>query len=380
MRKSLTKQEVLRRIIERHGDRYDYSKFEYVRGDIKSKIGCNLHGIFEQTPEMHWKGQGCPDCAKTSQVGKPRMSTQEFVEKARKVHGDRYSYIKSIYVSYTVKLTITCISHGDFEQSPENHISQKSGCTRCAIENTAQLRKSKDTFDEFLVKANKRHGNKFDYSGVEYVNRYTPIKIICSVHSQPFMQKPHYHLTKHSDCPTCKKEANGWDFDSFTKEASVKHGNKYKYFAESFTKLESKTKISCKEHGVFWQEAALHKMGSGCPSCVVTGFKPHKPGFFYLLKSNGIIKVGITSDFERRLSSINRSSCLNFEVYSSIYFEEGFVAQELERLVLKYLKINYPPMTDKFDGSTECFFTDDHYKILSEVQNIYFKCVAKTTQ
>ena len=109
----------------KHGDRYDYGRVVYVRSKDKVAITCKIHGDFEQRSSDHLQGVGCAKCA-----GVHGYSTQEWIQEAVAVHGDRYSYDRVAYVLSKDKVIITCKEHGDFEQIPKSHLSGK-GCPSC---------------------------------------------------------------------------------------------------------------------------------------------------------------------------------------------------------------------------------------------------------
>ena len=119
-----------------HNGKYDYSKVKYKNNHTKVTIICPTHGEFEQIPSMHLKGQGCPKCGNIITSKKLTHTTKEFIEKARKVHGNKYNYNKVKYIDVKTKVIIICPIHGEFEQTPDNHINQKSGCPICALENS----------------------------------------------------------------------------------------------------------------------------------------------------------------------------------------------------------------------------------------------------
>ncbi|RYC70676.1 hypothetical protein [Spirosoma sordidisoli] len=121
-----------------HGDLYDYNRVVYVRNDVNVEIVCPIHGVFLQTPDSHLVGRGCNFCSKNQ-----RLSTEQFLERAKKVHGDKYDYSRVDYCSYNVKLTIVCPTHGAWEQLPGNHLRGK-GCSFCAKQNVSpkNIRKS----------------------------------------------------------------------------------------------------------------------------------------------------------------------------------------------------------------------------------------------
>ena len=99
-----------------HGDKYDYSKVEYVNNSTKVCIICPEHGEFWQTPNSHLSGNGCPKC-----YGNKKLTTEEYVSECKKIHNNKYSYDKTIYVNKRSKIIITCPIHGDFIQTAGKH-------------------------------------------------------------------------------------------------------------------------------------------------------------------------------------------------------------------------------------------------------------------
>ena len=190
-----------------------------------------------------------------------KLTTQEFIEKARKVHQNRYKYQKTVYTTSRQKIIITCPIHGDFEQIASSHL-QGHGCPSCV-----GLKKS--TSEEFINKAKQIHNNKYDYSKVDYVNNHTKICIICSKHG-PFWQKPNCHLNGHG-CEKCgdikKGLSNRLTIEEFVKRSSKIHNNKYDYSKTIYTKSNERVIITCPIHGDFKQIANSHLQGSGCPKC-----------------------------------------------------------------------------------------------------------------
>lgn len=143
---SMTTEQFIEKAREIHGDVYDYSKSVYVRSSRKITITCPLHGDFEMTPNNHLSGQKCRSCAFQEVSGNFRLTTGEFIARSRELHGDQYSYEKTVYGRNAhEKVVITCVSHGDFEQSPNKHLHSEHGCPRC-------LHKSKpqDALTEFI--------------------------------------------------------------------------------------------------------------------------------------------------------------------------------------------------------------------------------------
>ena len=97
-----TPEEYLQQFQETHGDRYDYSKVEYVERSQKIIIICPEHGEFLQLPRSHLIGRGCPKC-------KQRVRQTNVIEQFKKVHGDRYDYSKVEYVGAHQQVIIICM-------------------------------------------------------------------------------------------------------------------------------------------------------------------------------------------------------------------------------------------------------------------------------
>lgn len=124
------------------------------------------------------------------------------------------------------------------------------------------------TIEQFVKEAVQVHGDKYDYSEVEYVNTHKPVKIRCLQCGNFFFQEPSSHLTGHG-CPMCSKRR---DYRKLSQEefiARVKkvHGNKYDYSRTEYKDMRSKIEIICPIHGSFYQQAQSHILGHGCPSC-----------------------------------------------------------------------------------------------------------------
>ena len=126
-------------------------------------------------------------------------------------------------------------------------------------------RKSKE---EFIEQAQRVHGDKFDYSEVEYVNTHTPVKIRCKECGLVFPQEPSSHLAGRG-CPKCSKKQTHKrvNQDMFLARAKEVHGDKYDYSKTDYQNMRSKVAIICPRHGVFYQRAQSHLLGSGCPMC-----------------------------------------------------------------------------------------------------------------
>ena len=195
-----SKEDFIKKAREKHGDKYDYSKVDYVGVLKKVCIICPKHGEFWQEANNHLRGQGCPKCNGDKIRERQILSKEGFIKKARLVHGNKYDYSKVNYANNATKLCIICPKHGEFWQTPNGHLSGQ-GCPKCGLENSRE--KQASTKEEFIKKAREKHGDKYDYSKVEYINANTKVCIICPQHGE-FWQRPNSHLSGHG-CHKCKR-------------------------------------------------------------------------------------------------------------------------------------------------------------------------------
>ena len=189
-------EEFIIKLKEIYGDFYDYSLVSYVDGKTPVKLICPKHGEFSAKPRNLLQGHACKECGKETGIEKTRHSTEQFVEKAKKVHGDKYDYSQSIYLGANKDITITCPEHGPFTQRASAHLLGQ-GCPKCA--NNQKIDK-----EEFIRRAREIHGDKYDYSKVDYINNYTKVIITCPEHGD-FEQFPHSHL-QGNGCQKCYEE------------------------------------------------------------------------------------------------------------------------------------------------------------------------------
>lgn len=106
-----------------------------------------------------------------------KLTEEEVISRFRDVHGDKYDYSKVVYVDMNSKVTIICPEHGEFEQTPAKHINRKHGCPKC--KGTKLRNHFSSTTEEFVRKAVSKHGDRYNYSKVEYVNSRTKVCIMC---------------------------------------------------------------------------------------------------------------------------------------------------------------------------------------------------------
>ena len=249
-----------------HNNNYDYSKVEYKASKEKVCIICPEHGEFLQTPDTHLNQQaGCSKCSKVH-----RYNTNDWIQKVKNIHGERYDYSKVIYVNNSTKICIICKEHGEFWQTPANHLNGKN-CPKCTghfMDKDFFLEKAKEVYKD------KNDYPLYDYSLVNYKDSSTYVTIIChkkdpktgKEHGE-FSKTPNKHLCGQG-CPLCGNESGGLK-NSLTNEEFLERAftDRYEYLTK-YVRAKTKIHIKCKKCGYkFWQEASSHLSGCGCPIC-----------------------------------------------------------------------------------------------------------------
>ena len=249
-----------------------------------------------------------------------KLTQSEFIERSRKLHNNKYSYCKTVYINSRTKVIIICDEHGEFTQLPNHHL-QGRGCLQCF------RRRKRFTTQDFIKKAILIHGNKYDYALVDYINKDSKVKINCFKHGI-FEQNANNHL-RGSNCPVCTNRCEITTEDFIEKAIKI-HGNKYNYDKVEYKKATSKVRIKCAKHGIFLQQPNNHLTGHNCPKCDKKISKPE------LEVQNFIRKLGITISTNKRnlispleldifIPSLNKAIEFNglYYHYSKRYFVPG---------------------------------------------------------
>ena len=321
----------------KHGDRYDYSKTVYTRARDRVIITCKEHGDFEQVAANHTRGNGCAKCS-----GAHQYSTTEWIIEAKKTHGDRYDYSKTVYVRAHDRVIITCKEHGDFEQQPSSHLAGK-GCSKCSG-------KHQYSTAEWIIEAKRTHGDRYDYSKTVYVRVHDRVTITCKEHGD-FEQRPNAHLSGHG-CAKCSG-THQHSTAEWIIEAKKTHGDRYDYSKTVYVRTHDKVIITCKEHGDFEQHPSNHLVGKGCPCCF---FNRDQPTAIYLMQMGAQVKIGISIDPDTRLAQLNRNNPEPACIVTTWTLKDFPAAYAVEQQLHQRLRDYHAGLTG-FDGATEWFNT-----------------------
>ena len=293
--RKLTTEEFITRAILKHGDKYSYSKSVYTRAKNKIIITCAVHGDFEQEAFSHMSGCGCNLCYR-------RNLSSSFEVESRKIHGDDYDYSLVEYKTNAIKVKIICKIHGEFSQSPMNHLAGKR-CNLCASASRTRLKTF--PFEEFERISNNTHNFMYKYCESHYAGIKSNTKIICSEHGE-FHQTAKLHMNG-GMCPGCISDGYGFKLTSFKKMCDSRFGGN---------------------------------------------------GVLYLIKCYGnneeFYKIGITSRGSKHRFDSKSRMPYGFEVIKEITANAETI-YKLEKFLHKILRgSRYKPLI-KFGGYTECF-------------------------
>lgn len=288
--------------------------------------------------------------------------TKSFIKEAKKIHGEKYLYEKSNYVNAKTKLIITCKEHGDFVQTPDNHIYTKKGCIFCA-----GLKKY--STEEIVKKFNNIHGKKYDYSLVDYDGMFKKIKIICSEHGV-FEQTPKNHV-EGKECGKC--HGRNQTTDEIIERFKIIHKNMYDYSKTIYKNMKENITIICKKHGEFLQTPDTHIRGCGCPKCksskgessIQNILADNKIKFISQKKFNICRnpKTNKLLPFDFYLTDLN--ICIEYD--GRQHFREGLFSNNLEEM--KY-RDNFKT---EFCKSNNIKLIRIHYKDINKIKDILKK-------
>lgn len=196
----MTFQEFTKKATIVHNNQYTYQFIDNFSLNKKIAIFCKQHGCFYQTAKIHlYRKTGCRKCFDEKNKQRLKSTTNEFIQKAVKRHGNLYDYSLVQYQTAKTPVIIVCKKHGNFLQTPNDHLSGY-GCPSCGVQKRSEKRKI--TTEQFISKSCLIHGSLYSYEKTNYIDNKTYVEIICKKHGS-FFQTPNSHLNGNG-CPKCK--------------------------------------------------------------------------------------------------------------------------------------------------------------------------------
>ena len=334
------KQEFIKKAVQKHGNKYNYDKVTYVDSKAKVCIICPEHGEFWQAPAAHVRGNECPVCANKKRSLFKKWDNEEFIKRAREVHGAKYNYDSVNYEGNNKKVKIICPEHGEFWQTPAAHIFLKSGCPKCAHKGLSK--------EEIIQEFKKVHGDKYDYSKSILDDFSKKVCIICPEHGE-FWQTPTKHL-RGQGCPKCgkkmSKEKQIFSNEDFIKKSNEIFQNKYDYSQTEYTGSHEDITIICPKHGPFIQKAYYHLAGHGCPHCgnIISNAETEIGEFLKSLTYKVILRDKTILDNKQELDIFIPEKSIAIEYdglfwHSDVFKEKNYHLQKTEECNKKNIRL-----------------------------------------
>lgn len=225
------------------------------------------------------------------------------------------------------------------------------------------------TKEEFIADAVSVHGDKYDYSLVDYKNTNTKVTIRCIQCDYTFEQQPNNHVHSKRGCHLCAMERTlshtRKNLEYYLPKLKDIHGTKYDFSLFTYSNHNGKSRVLCDCGEIF--EMSIDKLlrGQGCKNCSHGGFKPNKPCFLYIMRvGDSAIKCGISINPEDRQDRLNRRSDKDILVLYRFHFETSTKAKELEDIIKTNFTGSFLSKSEVNDGYTETFDKEDIGSIL----------------
>jgi hypothetical protein len=242
-----------------------------------------------------------------------RLTTEQFIDRAKAKHGNRFDYTQSTYTSYTAELGIICRNHGYFSARVSTHLKGKDGgCKNCI-----KIRKSSNS-EDFIKEALSKYGDRYDYTSTIYTSMKAKITLICKKHGK-FQVIAQNHLYNESGCPTCgtieAARKHTVSNEEFIKRSNKIHNNKYDYSLTEYKAAHKNVTILCPIHGLFVQRANSHMRGAGCTECVLMSITKSNEDFIHLAHKIHNNKYGYSKTNYKNSSSKVAIECFIHGVF-----------------------------------------------------------------
>lgn len=232
-----------------------------------------------------------------------KLTKEEFIKKSIVIHGEFYDYSKVVYINNQTLVEVICPVHGNFFIPPCKHIKGRK-CPACSGYKIKNI--------DFIKRAKSIHGDKYDYSLVNYTGVFNKVKIICPKHGE-FKQAPDRHYI--SGCVLCGIESASikktYNTSEFIQRAKNVHGDKYDYSLVKYENNKKQVIIICPEHGEFKQTPNAHWVGKGCSRCNES--KGERKIANILSKNNIIFEI------QKKFENCKRQNYLPFDFYLPEY-------------------------------------------------------------
>lgn len=190
------------------------------------------------------------------------LKIKQFIHDANITHNNKYDYSLVDFKTGEDYIKIICPTHGIFIQNVYEH-RYGSGCQKCSGRNK--------TKEDFIIEFNKKYNNKYDYRKFEYDGKNKESIVTCPKHGD-FLIDPNRHLAG-KGCTKCGRKQ--LTLEDVIKDFEKIHKDRYTYNNFVYKNLQTKSYITCREHGDFLIRPNHHLRGNGCPKCKTSKGENH---------------------------------------------------------------------------------------------------------
>lgn len=252
-----------------HGEgTFIYTKVKYINNKTPVILICPLHGEFEQRPDNHLHGAGCPVC----RYIKCHQETlhKRYLEYVNHVHekfGDKFEVIEESFTGRMKDAKYICPYHGEFTKNANAFLQSKYGCNECANDNVDYNPRTLKTTEEWKKEAEIVHHGKYIYTKSIYTGKDNELIITCPIHGD-FTQIAKNHLMGYG-CPKCSGTYN-YTTEEWCEYARTKQPDAdYIMDKVDYKSCNEKVCMICPRHGEFWIKPSDYLKGMGCYWCGV---------------------------------------------------------------------------------------------------------------
>ncbi len=362
MKRRLTARQWIDEVVKVWGEKYDYSLANFVNTKTKLTVICPKHGPWDTSPDNHLRGKrGCPACGSERlkfSLTKPFVS---FLDEARKIHGDLFSYDESTYAGAKQKLKISCTAHGIFLQSPEVHL-RGSGCPRCS--DTGRLEKQRlMSVENVNASIAKLSDGCVSIVSSTFSNINQSASFRCDVHGT-YQRLVNTALHSKHPCLKCSNEfrlSRTTDSQAVLVKVHERFGLRYMVEVKPARQLRStRIVLTCSAHGPFELLYPSLSRSPGCPVCARESSQENR--------TEGVRRVNAQRLNARALEWLERSALVHQGKYD--YAKANYVDAKTPVLIICPIhgEFNQIPDTHLKSGCREC--ADD--ELLGKYSNRFF--------
>lgn len=350
------------RVMETFGSFEGFEDFVFVSSLTKGTVHCTKHGTYSKCPAHIFKDKN--PCAKCTKEQNQEKYLETFKHKMEDNFGESLTFPPLSYKQVAGKalLTVQCHEHGAFKRTPHN-LLMSIGCNEC------QGRKPYAyTAESFKRKVASVRGTEKGLGPTVYAGHDKNVFIECDVHG--IVQVYPSTLTSGGWCEQCGILSRvKWDTERVIEESKRLFPQRLKYDNTVYEHYLKPMIFECHTHGKFEAILDQHlRSACGCPGCADRGgYSDMKPGYFYILRSDELTKIGITNKGpDHRVKNINKSG-KDFKIVEYFYFGDGSIPRKLEGWALQKYRTTHEQPKEVFDGYTESFYNIDIETLLCEL-------------